>query len=187
MFGFGKKIISDDELALYCSALTGKQIHRNLGGSFVRRNTQREHKNEERSRSIGVTVYKTECYDLVLNFDGHDLIDAFQSDNELIVLTFTYDGLEFPTASLAIDSSEKWGTFTIEVALNNIGPPYITDSIEQNQAFGATEIEMSCEVAKWMIAKGLNGGASAAYKGVTRNNYEPIKPMGPSDLHGLLD
>lgn len=39
-----------------------------------------------------MNLHKTECYDLVLSYDGHDLMDAFQNDNELIVLKWTYDG-----------------------------------------------------------------------------------------------
>lgn len=153
---------------------------------FVRRNSQREKKNEERARIIGMNLHKTECYDLVLSYDGHDLMDAFQNDNELIVRKWTYDGLDLPTGSLEINNEEKWGIDSVEIALNNVGQSHVWDTIEPDQPFGPTEIEMACEAAKWMMAKGLNSGAGIAYKLVTRTNYQPIRRPNISDLLDML-
>jgi len=189
MFGLFKKIISDDQLVNYCSALTGKTIRKRLGTPFVRRNSQRETKKAESSRSIGLPVYKRECYDLVLDYEGHDLFAAHQNDSELIVLEWTYDGLPFPTGMLQIDSEERWGLYGVSVALNNMEVEYshVRDSFESDHLFGVKEVEMACEVAKWIMAKGLRTGASVAHTAVNRKNYQPAPPLSTADLTNLLD
>ena len=192
MFGFGKKIINEDQLTLYCSNLTGKEIKKDfLSSPFVRRNKKREQKhNDFWGDSMSGFSSRLECYDLVLNYDGHDPMDSFENDNELIVLEWTYhdDGLPSdlpPKGGLQV-RGDKW-EMPVKIALNNIEQASVWDSFESDDPLSSSDIEMACEVAKWMVAKGLKGGAGIAYKLVTRKAYQPIPRSAKPSLTDLFD
>ncbi len=175
---------------MYCSTLTGKEIKKGLGSSpFVRRNKKREQNHDELFGDIS-SMYgsrnRIECYDLVLSFDGHDLIDSYENDKELIVLEWHYNNSDSPSGSLYI-RGDKWKGALIKVALNNVEAVRGHDVFEGDNPLASSDIEMACEVAKWMIAKGLNAGAGIAYKGVTRKDYQPIPRSAKPSLTELFD
>ena len=77
-------------------------------------------------------------------------------------------------ATLNIGGRQSKSIFGEEI---RIGLSLRMDNFEKSEPISSSDVQMACEVAKWMIVVGLNGNKRAAKKVVKREDLRPLHFM----------